>query len=148
MEACDHLALAVPGRDFVTRCIDAARAHRQWQRLCDMVHQKRSSMKNWTPDCEDFTWLETSFCEIFLKKLRWFGGIDHEWRTGGCLERGGFYVLLWSKSPQRLWWELSDQVDREADAVHQDNSRLTGPGVSSPTVSRQQLTLGHHPRMR
>ena len=56
-------------------------------------------------------WLETAFCNEFLKNLRWFNGIDYEWRTVNRAERGGFWVLLWSKEARRLWWELRDEIE-------------------------------------
>ncbi len=65
----------------------------------------------------DFTWLETAFCNEFLKKLIWFGGMDYEWRVGPKSGQGAFWVLLWSKDPQRLWWELHDEFERCADAT-------------------------------
>ncbi len=111
--ACAHLALAAPGRDFVQRCIDAAHAERQWKNLCAQVREQHHRTGSASRDCEDFTWLETAFCERFLKGLHWFGGMDHEWRTGPQLDNGCFYVVLWSKSPQHLWWELLDDIDRQ-----------------------------------
>jgi hypothetical protein len=39
--------------------------------------------------------------------------MDHEWRSGPRPEQGGFWVLLWSKNPQRLWWELREELERE-----------------------------------
>src|SRR5205823_4198846 len=64
-----------------------------------------------------FTWLETAFCDEFLRPLRWFAGMDYEWRTGAKPGQGGFQVLLWSKDPQRLWWELQDELERLSAAV-------------------------------
>ncbi|HVV72645.1 MAG TPA: hypothetical protein VHI52_14285 [Verrucomicrobiae bacterium] len=97
---CSHLALAVEARDFVRRCIELSHGETPWQTIC----QARR---------EDFTWLETAFCDEFLRGLRWFGGLDHEWRSGPKPEQGGFWVLLWSKNPQRLWWELREQLERK-----------------------------------
>ena len=65
------------------------------------------------PERDDFTWLETAFCDEVLKRLTWFGGIDYEWRTGPKPGQGGFWVLLWSKDPQRLWWDLRDEFERQ-----------------------------------
>jgi hypothetical protein len=42
--------------------------------------------------------------------------MDHEWRSGPRPEQGGFWVLLWSKNPQRLWWELRGEMEREGSA--------------------------------
>ena len=64
-------------------------------------------------------WLETAFCEEFLRGLRWFGSMDHEWRSGPKPEQGGFWVLVWSKNPQQLWWELRENLERKT---------LTPPG--------------------
>ena len=65
-----------------------------------------------SPEQEDFTWLETAFCDVFLKRLVWFAGMDYEWRSGPKPEQGGFWVVLWSKDPQRLWWELREEFER------------------------------------
>jgi hypothetical protein len=112
-QGCAHLALAVPGRDFVHCCVEASHARRQWQALCLHVRDDNARLGNGSMDREDFTWLETAFCDRFLRGLRWFGGMDHEWRTGPKLEQGGFYVLLWSRCPEKLWWELADNIDRQ-----------------------------------
>jgi hypothetical protein len=39
--------------------------------------------------------------------------MDYEWRTGPKPGQGGFWVLLWSKNPQRLWWELREDLERK-----------------------------------
>lgn len=104
---CEHLGLAVEGRDFVRRCIELCQGQSLWQTIC---RQHRAG--NGFPEQQDFAWLETAFCDRFLKHLRWFGGMDYEWRTGPGLEQGGFWVLLWSKDPRRLWWELRDELER------------------------------------
>jgi hypothetical protein len=109
---CPHLALAVEGRDFVRRCVDRCQAQSLWQVICQQARDGKAS-----PDVQDFTWLETAFCERFLKHLRWFGGLDYEWRTGPQLDQGGFWVLLWSKDPQRLWWELRDEFERNSTKI-------------------------------
>jgi hypothetical protein len=110
---CPHLALAVEGREFVHACIEKSEGERQWQALCQHRKEQRLLRGEWTPEQEDFTWLETAFCDTFLKHLRWFGGLEHEWRTGPRPEQGGYWVLLWSKDPQRLWWELRDELERQ-----------------------------------
>ncbi len=97
---CAHLALAVEARDFVRRCIDLSHGETSWQTICRTRH-------------DDFTWLETAFCDEFLGGLRWFGAMDHEWRSGPKPEQGGFWVLLWSKNPQKLWWELREELERK-----------------------------------
>ena len=109
---CAHLALAVEGREFVRRCVELCRGERQWQALCQQCAGQRSG-GDWSPEQEDFTWLETAFCERFLKRLSWFGGMDHEWRTGPKRAQGGFWILLWSKEPERLWWQLRDEFERQ-----------------------------------
>jgi hypothetical protein len=110
---CAHLALAVEGRDFVRNCVELAQAQEQWQTLCLRRRECMQRMGEWVPEREDFTWLETAFCDSFLKRLSRFGGMDYEWRTGPNAEQGGFWVLLWSKEPQHLWWELRDEIDRQ-----------------------------------
>jgi hypothetical protein len=110
---CVHLALAVEGRVFVERCIGACHGLRQWQALCKSRQNRQRALGEWSPEQEDFTWLETAFCDEFLRPLSWFGGMDYEWRSGDQPEQGGFWVLLWSKDPQRLWWELRDEFERQ-----------------------------------
>ncbi len=118
---CEHLALAAEGRDFVRRCIELCQGQTQWRIICGGADQGRRS--GWSDAASDFTWLETAFCDEFLKDLAWFGGLDHEWRSGPKTEQGGFWVLLWSRQPQRLWWELRDELERRAFAppVAQDS---------------------------
>ncbi len=114
---CAHLAVAAEGRDFIRRCIELCGGQGLWQNLC---RQRRDELRlggRWSPEQEDFTWLETAFCDQFLKHLRWFGGMDYEWRTGPRPDQGGFWVLLWSKDPGRLWWELRDDLERRATHV-------------------------------
>lgn len=114
---CEHLALAAPGRDFVQRCIDSAQAQLQWRALCSRAHEEAKSTPSF-PDHADFTWLETAFCQRFLAQLRWFGSMDYEWRSTEDPEVSGFHVLLWSRHPQWLWWELHDEIDRQLNASH------------------------------
>jgi hypothetical protein len=110
-KACSHLALAVEGRDFVRRCVELSQGAKPWRALCE---QRRAQQRDdWAPNQEDFTWLETAFCDRFLKRLTWFGGMDYEWRSGPKDGEGGFWVLLWSKDPPRLWWELRDEFERQ-----------------------------------
>ena len=52
--------------------------------------------------------------DMFLKNRSWFGAMDYEWRSGPRPEEGGFWVLLWSRNPQQLWWELRDEFERKA----------------------------------
>jgi hypothetical protein len=110
---CAHLALATEGRDFVRRCVELCHGQTQWRSLCDRRRAHQRQTGDWSPEQEDFTWLETAFCEQFLRRLTWFGGIDYEWRTGPQPNQAGFWVLLWSKAPERLWWELRDEFERQ-----------------------------------
>jgi hypothetical protein len=112
-EGCAHLALAVEGRDFVRRCVELCHGQTQWQAVCNLRHAQRHQAGDWSPEQEDFTWLETAFCNEFLKHLTWFGGMDYEWRSGSRPQQAGFWVLLWSKAPQQLWWELRDEFERQ-----------------------------------
>lgn len=114
---CAHLALAAEGRDFVRRCVEACQGQTQWQLLCLQRREQHRRLGQWSPEQEDFTWLETAFCDEFLKRLTWFGGMDYEWRSGPKPGQGGFWVLLWSKEPQRLWWELREQIERKTTFV-------------------------------
>ncbi len=114
---CRHLALAAEGRHFVRRCVEMAESQKQWEELCTQRRRQHRLSGNWSPEQEDFIWLETAFCNEFLKHLIWFGGMDYEWRTGPKLDQGGFWVLLWSKDPQRLWWELRDEFERQCVGV-------------------------------
>ena len=111
-QSCGHLALAVEGRDFVRRCVECCQAQHQWREVCELRRGQLHRSGDWSPELEDFTWLETAFCNEFLKDLRWFGGLDYEWRMGPKPGQGGFWVLLWSKNPQRLWWELRDNLEQ------------------------------------
>src|SRR6478609_1174856 len=114
---CSHLAMATEARDFVRRCVELAQAQRQWQTLCLKRSRAARAGSQWSSELEDFMWLETAFCHEFLQHLRWFQGIDYEWRTVNRVERGGFWVLLWSKEPRRLWWELRDEIERQSHAT-------------------------------
>ena len=110
---CEHLALAAEGRDFVRRCIDLCQGEKQWRALCEWRRRQRMVTGEWSPEREDYTWLETAFCDEFLKRLTWFGGLEYEWRTGPKPTQTGFWVLLWSKDPRRLWWGLRDEFERQ-----------------------------------
>jgi len=109
---CPHLALAAEGRDFVRRCVEQCQGQSLWRVICRQAHAGKVPS-----EVHDFTWLETAFCDRFLKHLHWFGGIDYEWRTGPRLDQGGFWVLLWSKDPRRLWWELRDELERNSTSI-------------------------------
>jgi hypothetical protein len=114
MTGCEHLAVAAEGRDFVRRCVELCHGQKQWDLLRQSRHQHGVASGEWSPEREDYTWLETAFCDEFLKRLRWFGGMEYEWRSGPKGSQTGFWVLLWSKDPQRLWWELLDEFERQA----------------------------------
>ena len=113
LRGCPHLALAVEARDFVRRCVELCSGGAQWEALCQARKGHLRTAGKWAPEREDFTWLETAFCDEFLKGLTWFGEMDYEWRTESKPEQGGFWVLLWSKDPQKLWWELRDEFERQ-----------------------------------
>jgi len=115
---CMHLAVAAEGRDFVRRCVELCQGQTQWQALCATRRRHSLVTGDWSPEQDDFTWLETAFCQEFLKRLHWFGAMDYEWRSGPSAVRSGFWVLLWSKDPRRLWWELRDEFERQALAQH------------------------------
>ncbi len=115
-KACLHLALAVEARDFVRTCVARCEGEREWAALRQQRREQRLLSGEWSPEQEDFTWLENAFCESFLRQLRLFGGMEHEWRLDPSNGRGGFWVLLWSKDPRRLWWELKDELDRQRSA--------------------------------
>jgi hypothetical protein len=134
MRGCAHLAVAVEGRDFVRRCVELSQGQKQWRALCEARRRQGRLTGEWSPEQEDYTWLETAFCEAFLKGLRWFGSMDYEWRSGPKLKQGGFWVLLWSKDPRRLWWELRDEFERQATEWPGPRLEVGGPkpGGSNP----------------
>jgi hypothetical protein len=111
---CKHLAVAAEGRDFVRRCVELCQGEKQWRALCEWRHRHRLATGEWSPEREDYTWLETAFCDEFLKRLTWFGGMEYEWRAGPKSKQAGFWVLVWSKDPRQLWWELRDEIERQA----------------------------------
>lgn len=117
LRACKHLALAAEGRDFVRLCIELCQGQRQWLALLEQRRQGRRGLGEWPPEAEDYTWLETAFCSEFLQRLPWFSGLDHEWRTGPKTSDGSFWVLLWSKDPQKLWWQLRDEFERQTHDI-------------------------------
>lgn len=114
VHSCPHQALAVEARDFVRQCVERCQGQEQWRTLCSTRRGQFQRTGQWSPEREDFTWLETAFCDEFLRRLTWFGGMDYEWRTNSKPEQGGFWVILWSKDPQRLWWELRDEFERQS----------------------------------
>ena len=137
IRGCEHLAVAVEGRDFVRRCVELCHGARQWRMICESRRRQVRLTGEWSPEQEDYTWLETAFREEFLKRLRWFGGMEHEWRSGPKLQQGGFWVLLWSKDPQRLWWELHDEFERQAH-----ERKGPKPEAHSPKTARARARHG------
>jgi hypothetical protein len=142
MTGCEHLAVAAQGRDFVRRCVEACHGDKEWRVLRDWRHRQGVASGEWSPEREDYTWLETAFCDEFLKRLRWFGGMEYEWRSGPKAVQSGFWVLLWSKDPQRLWWELRDEFERQVKELRSYGTATPKPQtVRSKAESRSQHTL-------
>jgi hypothetical protein len=127
---CAHLAIAVEGRDFVRRCVELCHGEKAWRAVGEWRRRQQLATGEWSPEREDYTWLETAFCEEFLKRLAWFGGMEYEWRSGPKPNQAGFWVLVWSKDPRRLWWELRDEFDRQA------HEHLTRHRASPKSASR------------
>ena len=138
---CLHLAVAVEGRTFVRRCVQLCEGEKQWRAVCASRRKQRLVTGEWAPDQEDFTWLETAFCEQFLKHLRWYGGMDYEWRSGPKQAQGGFWVLLWSKDPQKLWWELRDEFERQATGGKMPRVEAQAPKPSTATGRHTQVGI-------
>ena len=122
------MALAAEGREFVRRCIERCQGQGPWDTLCRQHRQATGRNGGSYGPPADFMWLETAFCERFLKALRWFGGMEHEWRGGARPEQAGCWVLLWSKDPQRLWWELRECLE------HQTVQRGPQPEASADAI--------------
>ena len=132
---CKHLAVAAEGRDFVRRCIESCQGEKQWRALGERRRRERLLTGEWSPEREDCTWLETAFCEQFLKRLRWFGGMEYEWRSGPKPKQTGFWVLLWSKDPRQLWWELLDEFERQAQEKQPKRASSPKAAVWSPKAA-------------
>jgi hypothetical protein len=142
MTGCEHLALAAEGRDFVRRCVELCQGDKPWRALCAARHREGLASGEWSPEREDYTWLETAFCDEFLKSLTWFGGMEYEWRSRRKPAQAGFWVLLWSKVPRQLWWELRDELDRQSKEVRPKG--VPGPKSevrSSRAEGRRQPSL-------
>ena len=140
---CKHLAVAAEGRDFVRRCVELCQGEKQWRALGEWRRRQRLATGEWSPEREDYTWLETAFCDEFLKRLTWFGGMEYEWRSGPKSKQTGFWVLLWSKDPRQLWWELRDEFERQAQetaAAAGWQSEGRSPRVRRPS-SRSESSL-------
>ena len=142
LKGCEHLAVAAQGRDFVRRCVELCQGDKQWLALCESRHRHGVASGEWSPEREDYTWLETAFCDEFLKSLRWFGGMEYEWRSGPKGAMAGFWVLLWSKDPQRLWWELYDEFERQAREARPRGVGNPNPEIRNPKSNpRSQSSL-------
>jgi hypothetical protein len=133
---CEHLVVAAEGRDFVRRCVELCQGEKQWRALCESRRRQRIATGEWSPEREDYTWLETAFCDEFLRRLTWFGGMEYEWRAGPKSKQAGFWVLLWSKDPRQLWWELRDEFERQAQEkpllrTGRPKSRIPTPRTAS-----------------
>jgi hypothetical protein len=150
LHGCEHLALAVEGRDFVRRCVELSESRPQWQSLCQSRRARLLRSGEWSPEREDFTWLETAFRDEFLKRLAWFGEMDYEWRSGPRPEQGGFWVLIWSKDPRRLWWELHQEIEQQAARLSQPWVQIRPPLVTSELRGAKPppRTAGRTPRFR
>ena len=134
---CKHLAVAAEGRDFVRRCIELCQGEKPWRALVERQRRERLAAGERSPEREDYTWLETAFCEQFLKRLPWFGGIDYELRSGPKPKQAGFWVLLWSKDPRQLWWELRDEFERQAQEGEPKRVSAPKATVRSPRPERR-----------
>ena len=145
---CAHLAVAVEGRDFVRRCVELCQGQKQWHAVCERRRRQGRLTGEWSPEQEDYTWLETAFCEAFLKRLRWFGGMDYEWRSGPKLKQAGFWVLLWSKDPQRLWWELRDEFERQATEWPMPKAEVRSPKTGGAEAGRVKGGTHAAPELR
>ena len=139
---CKHLAVAAEGRDFVRRCVELCQGEKQWRALSEQRRRQRFATGEWSPEQEDYTWLETAFCDEFLKRLTWFGGMEYEWRSGPKANQAGFLVLVWSKDPRQLWWELRDEFERQAREGRPSVAASPRPEVRRPRAEgRAQSSL-------
>jgi hypothetical protein len=138
-DGCLHLALACDGRDFVNRCVETCHGRKPWRTLCALPSEALNGEKRPSPiQVLDFTWIETAFTEKFLKHLQWFGGLDHEWRAAPNPRKAGSWALLWSKDPQRLWWELLDELVRQADELSEEAGIIHCPICKQPVADEYQ----------
>ena len=110
--------------------------------MCETRHRQGLASGEWSPEREDYTWLETAFCEEFLKPLTWSGGMEHEWRSGAKPGQAGFWVLLWSKDPRRLWWELWDELERQG----REGQPVRVPPFRSPQSGARRPRAAVRPR--
>lgn len=125
VDECPHLALAVEARDFVRQCVELCHGQAQWRVLSNGGQGPADTTGGWSARQADYTWLESAFRDEFLHHLKWFGGMDYEWRSGPKPGQGGFWVLLWSKEPKQLWWELREELERKT--IERSHSHDTPP---------------------
>ena len=133
---CTHLALAVEGRDFVRRCVELCQGEKQWRALGEWRRRQRIATGEWSPEREDYTWLETAVLRRIPQAADLVRGAGVP--TGGPTLRpaqAGFWVLLWSKDPRQLWWELRDEFERQAT----EKRGRSGPQVLSPEAPRPKV---------
>jgi hypothetical protein len=122
--------------------VELCEGQKQWRLLRENRHRQGLASGEWSPEREDYTWLETAFCDEFLKPLRWFGSMEYEWRSGPKPAEAGFWVLLWSKDPQRLWWELHDEFERQGKEGRPKRAEGPKSEVRSPkSEGRGQASL-------
>lgn len=130
------MAIAVKSQHFVTRCVQAAQAEALWGRFCRQTREVQRE-EGWG-ELPDFTWIESAFSDEFLKQLEWFGGISYEWRAAEPPHQGGdLWVLVWSKDPQKLWWQLRDKLEKHLAQTEQwlESKRRPAPPPADTTGS-------------
>jgi hypothetical protein len=68
--------------------------------------------------------------------------MEYEWRSGPKPKQTGFWVLLWSKDPRQLWWELLDEFERQAQERQPKRASSPKTAVWSPkAASRAEREL-------
>jgi hypothetical protein len=133
-QRCEHLALAVKSPQFIARCVQAARAEDLWGRYCQQT--RKLQREEGGGELPDFTWIESAFCDEFLKRLEWFGAMTYEWRKPGPPNQNSdLWVRLWSKNPQRLWWQLRDKLEQ-----HLAQTGNLPAAQPAPALSREDST--------
>jgi hypothetical protein len=60
--------------------------------------------------------------------------MEYEWRAGPKPKQTGFWVLLWSKDPRQLWWELRDEFERQTLERHPQRRANAKTKGRSPKV--------------
>jgi hypothetical protein len=131
---CEHLAIAVKSQHFVTRCVQAAQAEALWERFCRRTREMQRE-EGWG-ELPDFTWIESAFCDEFLKRLEWFGEINYEWRDAGTGSGSGdLWAVVWSKDPQKMWWQLRDRLERHLAETEQWLDAKRRPALPPPDAT-------------